>query len=227
VPVATNIRYRVDNKLYDQGDFSSNIETTVQVIVATSNIGLGDTTKLIVDRILSRQALIAYTPGIIMQRTPSYFPYQGIGQLLLFPAYIIPRGLWPGKPLLSRGNWFSINYLNQPDTTSASAAITIFGDGYIYSGWLGTILACFILGFLAAFLYRNLATTGLVPIFIILLIKVIDVEGQFAGIFVSTVQSSVIYILAYSLMSLFSRQGREARNTTAGSPSWAHPKVIR
>jgi hypothetical protein len=135
-----------------------------------------------------------------MMQTPSVIPYQGLEQFLAVPAYIIPRALWPDKPVLAKGIWYSITYLNLPTQTTTSAAITIFGEGYVFAGWIGMVLVALSTGLLLAFLYRWTVSTGLIVIFIALIPKVLDIESQFTGMFVSIIQSLILYLVVYWLI---------------------------
>jgi hypothetical protein len=159
---------------------------------------------LFTSRTLGRQALIAYTPGVIILRTPSSLPYLGIDKFLEIPTLFIPRVLWFSKPDLNSGVWFTVNYFNIPKPYASSAAITIFGEGYMYAGGFGTMLVGIFLGFLLAFLYRNTASAGLVPVLLALVPTFIDVEGQFSGMFVALVEKWVVYIFFYWLVVIFS-----------------------
>ncbi len=216
VPVAEDLRSRANTSALDTTDLAEVADATADSVVAAWSSGAGANWQQTFDRTMYRNAVVASTPGIIMQKTPALIPYQGIEQFLAVPAYVIPRALWRDKPVLSRGNWFSIVYLNQPDFLKSSAAITIFGEGYMYAGWIGTMLACLILGLLLAGTYRITAGVGLWAIYIALVPTFIDVEGQFTDIFVALVQRLVVFVLAYWLMVWLSNPRR--LSSTFGVP---------
>jgi hypothetical protein len=200
VPVAEDLRSWTDAGTLDTSNPAEVAAATIQSLVATRATGTNETWQFVLDRTLYRNALVASTPGIIIEKTPSLIPYQGIEQFLAVPAYVIPRALWRDKPILSRGVWFSIVYLNQPDFTTSSAAITVFGEGYMFAGWIGTMLACLILGLLLAGIYRITAGVGLWAVYIALVPTFIDVEGQFTGMFVALIQRTVVFLLVYALI---------------------------
>ena len=204
VPVSENLRTRVDRGEYNTRDIRMSLDATTQAISVTSSQGLQASLQLVFDRFMYRQMLVAYTPGIIMELTPSRFPYQGIEQFLAIPFYVVPRALWPEKPVLSRGNWFAITYLGQPSFLTSSAAITVFGEAYMFVGWLGAALATLSFGVLLGFLYRQLVSSGLLAVFLATTPTFLDVEGQFMGIFVATIQITVVYLLAYWLIVMIS-----------------------
>jgi hypothetical protein len=86
-------------------------------------------------------------PAIIMQRTPGQIPYSDPIQLLTGPlSALIPRAVWPGKPILATGYQFGQEYFEIPPTVYSSTTITPIGDLYRYGGWLPVLIGMFILG---------------------------------------------------------------------------------
>src|ERR1017187_3719104 len=61
-------------------------------------------------------------------------------------ATLIPRAVWPGKPILDSGYEFSQNYYELPSTVYTSSAITPTGDLYLHGGWIPVIAGMFLLG---------------------------------------------------------------------------------
>jgi hypothetical protein len=87
------------------------------------------------------------SPAIIMQRTPSEIPYASPGQLLIAPiAALIPRILWPGKPILTPGYQISQDYYQLPAQVYTSSNVTPEADLYRHGGWVPLILGMFLLG---------------------------------------------------------------------------------
>ena len=83
--------------------------------------------------------------AIIMRETPDRIPFQGgwtIGYVFL--AYI-PRVLWPGKPMLSIGQWVTDNYGGGPGIRSQTGP-TWVGELYFNFGWSGVVIGMFLLG---------------------------------------------------------------------------------
>ena len=86
-------------------------------------------------------------PAIIMQRTPGQIPYSDPVQLITGPlSALIPRVLWPGKPILATGYQFGQEYFEIPSTVYSSTTITPIGDLYRYGGWLPVLIGMFVLG---------------------------------------------------------------------------------
>ena len=86
-------------------------------------------------------------PAIIIQRTPRQIPYSSSAELAEGPlAYVIPRALWPGKPLLLTNYEFGQRYYELPSDVYTAAAITPEGDLYQHGGWIPMIAGMFLLG---------------------------------------------------------------------------------
>ena len=87
------------------------------------------------------------TPAMIMQRTPSEIPYASPVQLLVAPvADLIPRILWPGKPVLTPGYQVSQEYFNLPASVYTSSDVTPEADLYRHGGWVPLVIGMFLLG---------------------------------------------------------------------------------
>lgn len=93
------------------------------------------------------------SPAIIMQRTPQQVPYASPLQLVIAPlATLIPRALWPGKPLLTAGYHFSQDYYGTSARAYSTAAITPAGDLYRHGGWVPLLAGMFLFGCLVRLL---------------------------------------------------------------------------
>jgi hypothetical protein len=96
-------------------------------------------------------------PAIIMQDTPSQIPYGSPAGLVTAPlAALVPRALWPSKPVLATGYQFAQQYLGLPPGTYTSATITPEGDLYRHGGWVPVIAGMFLLGALVRLLDDSL-----------------------------------------------------------------------
>lgn len=86
--------------------------------------------------------------ALIMQRTPSEIPYRSATELVVGPiAALIPRALWPNKPVISTGYAFSQEYYNLPRASYTASAVTVPGDLYRHGGWPILIVGMMIIGF--------------------------------------------------------------------------------
>ena len=87
------------------------------------------------------------SPAIIMQRTPSEIPFSNPAELIASPvADMIPRALWPGKPILDEGYVVGQEYFDLPPQIYTSTAVTPEGDLYRHGGWLTLLVGMFLFG---------------------------------------------------------------------------------
>jgi hypothetical protein len=105
---------------------------------------------------IARQALSSASPGVIgpsvaylaqrvqeidgaaivAQRSPAQIPYAPAAQVVTGPlAALIPRALWPGKPVDTAGYQFNQEYYGAPAGDYTSALITPWADLYRHGGW--------------------------------------------------------------------------------------------
>jgi hypothetical protein len=114
-----------------------------QVVSADrSPLVIGDSVNYLAHRVQEIDS-----PAIILQRTPGQIPYSSPAQLAEAPiADLIPRALWPGKPILATGYEFNQEYFEQPTYVYTSSAITPEGDLYRHGGWIPLIAGMFMLG---------------------------------------------------------------------------------
>jgi hypothetical protein len=92
-------------------------------------------------------------PAVIMQLTPSRIPWASPADLVTGPlASLVPRALWPGKPILDDGYQFSQQYYGLPSDVYTASSITPSGDLYRHGGWVPVIAGMFLLGCLVRLL---------------------------------------------------------------------------
>jgi hypothetical protein len=98
-------------------------------------------------RYLAERIRTIDTPAIIMQRTPSEIPYASPGQLLIAPVVgLIPRIIWPGKPILTPGYQMSQEYYGLPPQVYTSSNVTPEADLYRHGGWVPLIVGMLLFG---------------------------------------------------------------------------------
>jgi hypothetical protein len=114
-----------------------------QVIASDLSLSsLGQSAELMATRIRSIDS-----PAIILQRTPSEIPYSDPAQLLTSPVVdVIPRALWPGKPVLTVGWQMSQEYFELPPQIYTASDITPEGDLYRHGGWFWLVIGMFLFG---------------------------------------------------------------------------------
>jgi hypothetical protein len=87
------------------------------------------------------------SPAIIVQRTPGQVGFISPAQLAEAPvADLVPRAVWPGKPILDTGYQFNQEYYDSSSTVYSSSAITLVGDLYRHGGWIPVLVGMLLLG---------------------------------------------------------------------------------
>ena len=87
--------------------------------------------------------------AIVMQDTPAQIGYVSPAKIPLAVAEgLVPRVLWPGKPLAEQGYEFSQDYYDTAATEYSAAAITPQADLWRYGGWATVLAGMAFLGWL-------------------------------------------------------------------------------
>lgn len=85
--------------------------------------------------------------AIIAQRVPGQIAFGDPVGLIVGPvAGMIPRALWPNKPIDATGVQFSHEFYGLPSITISASADTLVGGLYWDGGWLPVIVGMFVLG---------------------------------------------------------------------------------
>ena len=152
-------------------------------------------------KFFSRQGEVATSAGLIMALTPAVFPYEGLQQFLLLPTNLLPRAIWPSKPVLSRGQWFAVNFFRLEETTTSSSAMTPFGESYLFFGWTGLVIGMWIIGTTLALLYRFLDRPGAAVVYLALVPTIFELEPELASYLTTVVQRSVVFIFVFFVLT--------------------------
>jgi hypothetical protein len=129
---------------------------------------------------------------LAIRYTPSEIPYLEGATLQNLAAGLVPRVLWPGKPKIGIGYWFSVNYWGTPPGVPiVPQTITHPGELYIDFGIAGVIVGLAILGLWYRFAWeatrpRESATAAL--LYTLVFVTVIDVDRDLPLVYVTLVQ---------------------------------------
>ncbi len=160
------------------------------------------------------------SPAIIMQRTPGEIGFLSPTQLGEAPiATLVPRAIWPGKPILDAGYEFSQTYYEEPATVYTSSAITPIGDLYLHGGWIPVIVGMFLLGCGVRFLDDVMDIYGsphCVFLFLLLFPSLVKQEDDWVGTLAGIPGTLLIWLFATYLT--FRKKERPPR-----SSSWRGP----
>jgi hypothetical protein len=123
--------------------------------------------------------------AIVLQKTPSQVPDASPAEIPeTLAADLIPRALWPGKPILDPGYQFSQEYYGTPSGVVTAAAITPQADLYRYGGWVTMLAGMFALGWLVRVLddVLDVRVSPHAALLVLLLWPVLATpEGTFTG----------------------------------------------
>lgn len=143
------------------------------------------------------------SPAIIMQRTPGEIGFLSPAQLVEAPVVtLVPRAVWPGKPILDTGYEFSQTYYDLPATVYTSSAITPVGDLYRHGGWIPVIVGMFLLGCGIRLLDDVLDVSGNPhSMFLLLLLfpSLVNQEDDWVGMVAGIPGTLLIWLLAIYL----------------------------
>ena len=85
--------------------------------------------------------------AITTQLTPETIPYRSPAEFASAPAVgLVPRAVWPDKPVLTTGYEFSQDYYGTSSDMYTSAGITPLGDLYRHGGPLTVLVGMLLLG---------------------------------------------------------------------------------
>jgi len=122
-------------------------------------------------------------PALVLQETPSQIPYASPTRIPeTLAADLVPRVLWPGKPLGETGLNFTRQYYASNVVTAS--AITPQGDLYRYGGWLTVLAGMAGLGYLTRVVddVLDIRTYGPAALLVLLLWPTLaDPEGSFTA----------------------------------------------
>lgn len=98
--------------------------------------------------LLSRNANVAQMTNVVKLVKRNGF-YNGKASAPIATA-LIPRFLWPDKPLIELGAWFAVEigvaYKNDMGRANNSINMTVPGELYLDFGWIGVLAGCFLFG---------------------------------------------------------------------------------
>ena len=167
--------------------------------------------------------------AIIVQRTPQQISFRSPKQLIEGPlAGIVPRLLWPGKPLNLTGYEFGQKYFGEPSTVYTSTPDTFVGGLYLYGGWLPMLAGMFLLGCVVRLLDDQLdVRTNRHGIFLVLLLfpQLVTGEADCGTILSSIPATAFVWLLA--IVVTFGRgSGNDLVRATKYSPRGQGPMAL-
>ena len=142
-------------------------------------------------------------PAIIMQRTPGQIAFTSPIQLAEAPLVsLVPRAIWPDKPIIDTGYQFSQDYYELPSSVITASAITPVGDLYRHGGWIPVIIGMFLLGCVTRFLDDGMDVLGnpyAAFLFILLFPPFVNQEDDWAALLAAIPSTLLVWLLAIYL----------------------------
>jgi hypothetical protein len=131
-----------------------------------------------------------------------------------FASAIVPRALWPGKPILSRGSEYAEKYCGQTGATKLqhSESITLLGEPLLNGGFLGIVVAQFCIA-VFFFIATNSLGSGQPAqiIFVVALLPwLATFEQHFAEYFGNLVKVMIIMLPLFAALIYFHWRHRQA-----------------
>jgi hypothetical protein len=178
----------------------SEVPGILRQTVTTGNAGgvLSSSTSFMLARIREIDS-----PAIIMQRTPSQIGFLSPVQLIEGPVVtLVPRAVWPGKPILDTGYEVSQQYYELPSTVYTSSAITPVADLYRHGGWIPVIVGMFLFGCGVRFLDNVLDVSRnphAIFLFVLLFPSLVNQEDDWIGTLAGIPGTLLVWLFAVFL----------------------------
>jgi len=202
------------NNLYRQLIVSGMVDTRSVIDTATTIITLAGETwlsrpisenlEVFLTSIIGRQSMLIQSISLAAITTPETIPFRYGHDYFLLPLYIlIPRVIWPSKPILSGSIQFSIDYAGQSIDTTHSTAVTPFGDLYLNFGLPGIIGGMFLLGILYRLFYqafRERNSESSLVLYLGLLFWMTNIEAEIVGLIQGAFQQLIIFYVLTRMM---------------------------
>ncbi len=123
--------------------------------------------------------------ALVRSKTPSAIPHERGKNYLIAPLFnVVPRILWPSKPVLNIGQQTYRDYYGGLSNTT-SVTRTLPGDFYVNFGVGGVFIGMLLLGVVVAVLRRSFVNKRLVTgllIYTLGFFTLLDYEADFASL---------------------------------------------
>jgi len=159
-----------------------------------ANTGFLGSMSYIACRIHGLDSLMA-----VIKKTPDEIGYQYGRNILITPLIVmIPRGFWPGKPVLDFSREFAQKYWGtQPDEQNLLAT-THMGDLYLNFGIVGLMLGCMFFGIMFRFAHEFCTAEGhdgRMLAYPFLLMHFAMIEGDIAAVYADLGKMLILIML--------------------------------
>jgi hypothetical protein len=160
----------------------------------------------------------------IHSMTPSVIPYQYGETYSYFAFALIPRVLWPDKPLTGSANsFFAVSYglTSEEGAKTTTFGVSILGEAFMNFGWIGVVVMMLIQGLLISLLERMFGGPASGPggqaVFIAFFVFFLNGIGSSAEI----VFGNILQNLACGYFLLLWAREKSAKLKTVPAGDWA------
>ena len=177
--------------------------------------------------VIERIGMIRFLSTIVDQ-TPSAVPYLKGESYAGFLYSAIPRVIWPGKPRLDSGYWFSVRYgLRSPGDLLTSINVPWLIEAYANFGFLGITLGMFLIGIVLAVVDRLFNSSEMTPLSLLVGISLIHTMVYQESSFTQMIGGLLPAAIAFHVLfhSTLGRSPRPSRiSGTPISPAFPLPR---
>ena len=143
----------------DRISFTQVMQALVSARDRSESVGLGATFIIGMGRISDLEPIAE-----VYRNVPDVQPYLMGETYERIPASLVPRALWPDKPVVSFGinEWFFRH-------EGGSSPLTVMGEGYLNYGWFGVVLAAIVIAIMLRlmdrFMLRSVNNIAVLPVY--------------------------------------------------------------
>lgn len=171
--------YRV--RIWYQGEETGAFSIVSDVIKDIEAYGMGPHIKMSAERFQHRFGGIG-TPGVVVC-VADRFGHIGPEFLQNLPYALIPRAIWPSKPVFEPAAWFSwyLGLAPSPEEARTATALHIGPELYWMFGWVGVAVGMFLLGLMYRrihqfLLARSFRSSAMLAVWYSFLVSVVFIE---------------------------------------------------
>lgn len=211
VPISQKLRVYIGSETIDSRSVKDLITSLFDAYDDTWGEGFDIGWDIFAKKMVDRQVIVSYMPGVVFSKTPSVMPYEGFSRFFEIPRYLIPTFIWQDKPDYSRGVWFSHFYVGIDFTLFISSALTVYGENYMYAGIFGVAFGQFLFGFILSLIFVRFRYYGFGVLLVLLIPIYIDIESQYSTMVPNLLRFAILYSIVHALALTLSNSGNKSR----------------
>jgi hypothetical protein len=179
--------------------------------------------------VLSRLRLVEEV-AMVSQKTPSQIPYIGPSDTLFDASTVlVPRAVWPGKPVYTVGLQYARDFWDQPTSVVSSRSPGYPGEAFYRGGWIGVFVLMGLLGGTMAAVNAALGPRlhpGAIPMFVVAWSELLNLEGSLILLGAGLTQSLLITAVAMRWSSVRGPMPTERSRVLGARSDGRHPRGV-